>query len=365
MRANSAAAVLLLLACSAAATAEAGGGPAVAAMFVFGDSLVDAGNNNGLVTLAKADYSPYGVDFPSGATGRFCNGGTVADHLGELLGLPLIPPYNGRFSVGSSPFCGVNYASAGSGILGDSGKLFGALFPMERQIQNFQRTVEEMRARMGESTEEFLSRSLFLICAGSNDYINNYLLPLSDKPKAYSGAAYAKLLVRRFGIQLESLYWSGGRRFLIAGLGPLGCMPSQIGAGNSSGCVDATNRLAQLFNANLRSILRRLNDSLRDARFLYWDTYSTSSDVINNFSLYGFRYPHLACCGVGRERGKFACPPLLPLECGNRSEFIFWDPFHPTDAFNAIAARRAFDGRLQRRSPMNVRELVQLPLRHQ
>ena len=47
---------------------------------MLGDSLVDDGNND---ALARADYYPYGVDFPplGAATGRFCNGKTVADAL--------------------------------------------------------------------------------------------------------------------------------------------------------------------------------------------------------------------------------------------------------------------------------------------
>uniref|UniRef100_A0A2C9UG59 GDSL esterase/lipase n=1 Tax=Manihot esculenta TaxID=3983 RepID=A0A2C9UG59_MANES len=48
--------------------------------FIFGDSLVDSGNNNNLPTLAKVNYLPYGIDFPEGPTGRFCNGRT-ADNL--------------------------------------------------------------------------------------------------------------------------------------------------------------------------------------------------------------------------------------------------------------------------------------------
>lgn len=55
--------------------------------FVFGDSLVDAGNNDYLFTLSKADSPPYGIDFsPSGGqpTGRFTNGRTIADILGNL-----------------------------------------------------------------------------------------------------------------------------------------------------------------------------------------------------------------------------------------------------------------------------------------
>lgn len=48
------------------------------ASFVFGDSLVDAGNNNYLHTLSKANYVPNGIDFGS-ATGRFTNGRTIVD----------------------------------------------------------------------------------------------------------------------------------------------------------------------------------------------------------------------------------------------------------------------------------------------
>ncbi|XP_011081387.1 GDSL esterase/lipase At5g45670-like, partial [Sesamum indicum] len=68
--------------------------PQVPCFFIFGDSLVDGGNNNDLQTLAKVNYPPYGVDFPKGPTGRFTNGGTTADFLGQLLGFDAyIPPF--------------------------------------------------------------------------------------------------------------------------------------------------------------------------------------------------------------------------------------------------------------------------------
>jgi hypothetical protein len=50
------------------------------AFFVFGDSLVDSGNNNYLVTTARADSPPYGIDYPTGRpTGRFSNGLNIPD----------------------------------------------------------------------------------------------------------------------------------------------------------------------------------------------------------------------------------------------------------------------------------------------
>ena len=56
--------------------------PLLPALFVFGDSLVDDGNNNFLPSLARSNFYPYGIDFPLGPTGRFCNGRTVMDLVG-------------------------------------------------------------------------------------------------------------------------------------------------------------------------------------------------------------------------------------------------------------------------------------------
>ena len=54
------------------------------AAFVFGDSLVDAGNNNYLVTLSRANYPPNGIDFDGHrSTGRYTNGRTIVDILGD------------------------------------------------------------------------------------------------------------------------------------------------------------------------------------------------------------------------------------------------------------------------------------------
>ncbi|KAB1668923.1 hypothetical protein ES319_1Z093200v1 [Gossypium barbadense] len=55
--------------------------PQVPCYFIFGDSLSDNGNNNNLSTLAKVNYSPYGIDFPVGPTGRFSNGRTAVDFI--------------------------------------------------------------------------------------------------------------------------------------------------------------------------------------------------------------------------------------------------------------------------------------------
>ena len=60
--------------------------PVVPAVFIFGDSCVDVGNNNYLpFSIAKADYPFNGIDFPSKKpTGRFSNGKNAADFIGKL-----------------------------------------------------------------------------------------------------------------------------------------------------------------------------------------------------------------------------------------------------------------------------------------
>lgn len=56
----------------------------IPAVFVFGDSIVDTGNNNNLNTIFKVNYPPYGQDFMGGKpTGRFSNGKVPSDIIGN------------------------------------------------------------------------------------------------------------------------------------------------------------------------------------------------------------------------------------------------------------------------------------------
>lgn len=75
-------------------------GKNVPANFVFGDSLVEAGNNNYIPTLSRANIIPNGIDFGM-PTGRFTNGRTIADIIGKyctgtLISLLCATPINYR-----------------------------------------------------------------------------------------------------------------------------------------------------------------------------------------------------------------------------------------------------------------------------
>lgn len=54
-----------------------------AALFIFGDSLFDAGNNNYLKNAAgRANFFPYGETFFKYPTGRFSDGRIIPDFIG-------------------------------------------------------------------------------------------------------------------------------------------------------------------------------------------------------------------------------------------------------------------------------------------
>jgi len=80
--------VLALLVCVSLAAASPATGRGeevhlVPALYVFGDSTVDVGNNQYLPGNSALQL-PYGIDFPhSRPTGRFSNGYNVADFVGQ------------------------------------------------------------------------------------------------------------------------------------------------------------------------------------------------------------------------------------------------------------------------------------------
>lgn len=91
----------------------------VPALIVFGDSTVDAGNNNVLPTTLKANFPPYGRDFMEARkpTGRFSNGRVATDFYSEMYGLRSFVPAYLDPEYGIEDFAvGVCFASAGTGI---------------------------------------------------------------------------------------------------------------------------------------------------------------------------------------------------------------------------------------------------------
>ncbi|OAY29071.1 GDSL esterase/lipase At1g29670 [Manihot esculenta] len=295
--------------------------------FIFGDSSVDSGNNNNLPTGAKANFLPYGIDFPEGPTGRFCNGRTTADVIGEFLGFDnFIPPF--LTANGSEILKGVNYASGSAGIRNETGTIVGVNINLTTQLQNHQVTISRIvdLLRSKDAATQHLNKCLYLFVIGSNDYLMNYFwFPV------YPPEQYAQVLIKEFSEQIMNLYKSGARKVALSGIGPVGCTPGAIiwKGTNGSLCVDWMNNAVNLFNNRLEILVNQLNCELIGAQFIYLNTYGIVSELIASPV---FQIKIDWCCKIN----KYGACKRCELPCEDRNLHLFWDAFHPSEIANKV-----------------------------
>ncbi|CAI0429597.1 unnamed protein product [Linum tenue] len=334
------------------------------ASFIFGDSLVDAGNNNFISTLSKANIRPNGIDFAASGgspTGRYTNGKTISDIVGEELGQTnYAQPFLAPNTTGKALLSGVNYASGGGGIMNATGRIFVNRLGMDVQIDYFNITRKQLDQLLGTSkAREFITKnSIFSITVGANDFLNNYLLPvlsvgarISQSPDAFID----DMISHRW----QRLYQMDARKFVIGNVGPIGCIPYQktINQLKENECVDLPNKLALQYNGRLKDLLAEMNDNMPDAVFVHANVYDLVMELISNYGKYGFATSSRACCGNGGQfAGIVPCGPTSSM-CADRSKHVFWDPYHPSEAANVIIAKQLLDGDTKYISPMNLRQL--------
>lgn len=340
------------------------------AIFVFGDSLVDGGNNNYLrLSVANAKRLPNGIDFPvpngRTPTGRFSNGLNIPDLIALKVGHTTFPPpYLAPTTHGATILGGVNYASGGGGILNNTGRIFVQRVSLDVQISYFEETLKELNDLVGATNaSNLVTKGVFSVTIGANDFLDNYLTPVPTTldPILLPPQEFINLLITRYTAQLMRLYNNGARKFVIVNLPLIGCIPYQrsLQIGKKGKCSERANELAASFNVPLQKMLNRLNANLLGATFLYADAYSAMLDIVNNVQDYGLEYADRACCGtLGSKRGIIPCL-FLSQECTDRTKYFFWDPYHPTQAGYEILANEFFDGH-KYVSPMNIRQLVDL-----
>ncbi|WCJ32947.1 GDSL esterase/lipase At5g55050 [Euphorbia peplus] len=331
----------------------------VPALFMFGDSLVDVGNNNHLpVSFAKANFPHNGIDFQNKkATGRFSNGKNAADFIAEKVGLPTSPPYKSLPSNNVSAFMtGLSFASGGAGLFNVSDLSLGQAIPLTKQLGDFETMHGEMVKKMGASAvEKMVSKSLFCIVIGSNDIFgySNSSDPSKGTPKQYVDSM--TLILKQLIMRMHS---KGGRKFFVAGVPALGCTPAKRSKEDSDlgVCNEALNSMALLYNANLNSMLHDLASSI-PLSYSFFNTYTSLDDIIQKPSSYGFTEVKSACCGLGKLRAEFACTPISKF-CSDRKSHVFWDLYHPTEAASRIIVDNLFDGPSHFSTPFNLRHLL-------
>ncbi|KAE8701397.1 GDSL esterase/lipase [Hibiscus syriacus] len=288
------------------------------AFFVFGDSLVDNGNNNYLATTARADSSPYGVDYPT-PTGRFSNG----------LNLPDIITLN---SVAK------NYLLVPTSPLPGSVNII-RMFRQFEYFQEYQRRVTEMVGQ--QQSQRLVNQALVLITLGGNDFVNNYfLVPLSARSRQFSLPDYCRYLVSEYRKILLRLYELGSRRVLVTSTGPLGCVPAELAMRSRNGeCVPEIQQAANIFNPLLVQLIQQLNSQLGSDVFVSANAFSMNMDFISNPQRFGFETAKVACCGQGPYNGLGLCTRLSNL-FPKRYVYAFWDSFHPSERANRLIVQQ-------------------------
>ncbi|KAI3940558.1 hypothetical protein MKW92_036166 [Papaver armeniacum] len=361
------------------------GAQVVPSVIVFGDSLVDVGNNNFLaLSLAKANFRHNGVDFFEGkSTGRFSNGKNAADLFAEKLGLQTSPPY---LSTQKESFFlkkikkdsfflkrikndesnaikavlqngGISFASGGAGILNETDKIFVQSISLDEQTEFFSSVHGELeQQQLGKpSAASYLAKSIFLISIGGNDIIG-YSKPDSDLPGKYgSPQNYIDTLMFTFRRQLKGMFDLGARKFAILGAAKTGCCPSL--RRETGLCNEGANSLSLLFNKGVASLLQELKTEL-GINYSILLSYNLVDDFISQPAQHGFTEVRSACCGLGKFHADVPCLPIAEL-CEERNSFLFWDLYHPTEAAARKVIDRFFSGTDGKYVfPINVNQLV-------
>ncbi|KAK7261267.1 hypothetical protein RIF29_27575 [Crotalaria pallida] len=317
------------------------GQPLVPALFIFGDSVVDAGNNNNLDTVVKANFPPYGRDFQNHIpTGRFCNGKLATDFTAENLGFTSYPPaYLNLKTKGQNLLNGSNFASASSGYYEATAKLYHAI-PLSQQLEHYQESQNVLVSIVGRSNaSSIISGAIHLISAGNSDFIQNYYInPLLYK--VYTADQFSDILLQNFANFIKNLYALGARRIGVTTLPPMGCLPAAItlfGYGSNE-CVARLNNDALNFNKKLNTTTQGLQKLLPGLKLVPFDIYQPLYDLVTKPSENGFFEARKACCGTGLLETAILCNKKSIGTCANASEYVFWDGFHPSETANKILA---------------------------
>ncbi|CAB4287839.1 unnamed protein product [Prunus armeniaca] len=345
-----------------------------------GDSIVDPGNNNNIKTIVKCNFPPYGRDFIGRKpTGRFSNGKVPSDLI-ETIVKCNFPPYGrdftgrkptGRFSNGRVPsdliaesvgvknilpayldpslkvqdlLTGVSFASGGTGYDPLTPQVVSVL-SLSDQLDLFKKYLSKINAAVGEArTATILSKSIYIVCLGSDDIANTYYSTPLRRPQ-YDIPAYTDLMIKSASSFFQELYDLGARRIGILSLPAIGCVPSQrtLNGGIDRGCSDNANQAASLFNSKLTAQIDAFNKRLPEARLVYLDIYNTLLSLIQNPSQYGLEVVNKGCCGTGNIEVSILCTRHSPGTCKDPSKYLFWDSYHPTEKAYKVLVPLVFD----------------------
>ncbi|CAI9783701.1 unnamed protein product [Fraxinus pennsylvanica] len=309
----------------------------IPAIFVFGDSTVDSGNNNYWKTPFKSNFPPYGMDFMNHIpTGRFTNGRLVTDFIASYLGIKeYVPPYLDPTLSLEELMTGVSFASASSGFDPLTPTISGVI-SMQKQLEYLKEYKTRLELAIGkERTKSLMSKAAFVISCGTNDFVITYY-GTPFRRQTYSVSGYQQFLLQHVQQFLQGLLEQGARTIALVGLPPMGCLPIVItltpsNAFHSRGCIESLSSIAVDYNQQLRTKLKAMESYAYGTKIVYADIYKPLDEITKNPSKFGFDKVYTGCCGSGYVEASVLCNPTSPV-CFDTSKYVFFDAIHPTEA---------------------------------
>ncbi|KAM5579653.1 GDSL esterase/lipase 1 [Rosa sericea] len=304
-----------------------------APLFIFGDSIFDAGNNNYINTSLRANFLPYGDVFFKYPTGRFSNGRLISDFIG-------------------------------AGALVETSQ--GLVIDLTSQLSYFEQVRKSLRKNLGdEKAKTLISRAIYLFSVGGNDY--SYIFGTNSSIlRTYSRREFVGTVLGNITAAIKEIYKKGGRNFGFLSLDPLGCLPFARAVEQEQkghGCFEEITPYVKLHNKALPKLLQKLETKLKGFRYSLSDYNEFLRDRMNNPSKYGFEEGKVACCGSGPYRGILSCGGERGIKeyylCPNASKYVFFDSAHPTERVNQQFARLFWSGTPNSTAPYNLKALFE------
>ncbi|XP_040385851.1 GDSL esterase/lipase At5g45910-like [Oryza brachyantha] len=319
-----------------------------AAIFNFGDSLVDAGN---LVVDGIPDYLatarlPYGMTYFGYPTGRCSDGRLVVDFIAQEVGLPLLPPSKAKNATFHR---GANFAITGATSLDTpyfQGRGLGHTVWNSGSLHTQIKWFQDMKASICKSPQEcrdLFRRSLFIVGEfGGNDY-NSPLFAFRPLEEVHT---FIPDVVDSIGKGIEKLIEEGAVELVVPGVLPIGCFPVYLSIfrkqpemyGGRSGCIRDLNTLSWVHNVALQRKIAELRLKHPGVRIMYADYYTPAIQFVLHAEKYGFlRQTPRACCGapgVGEYNFNLTskCGDPGSYACDDPSNHWSWDGIHLTEA---------------------------------
>lgn len=277
--------------CACAALSAA---PASAAVFAFGDSLSDLGNDLALTGGAVPPPGRY-------ADGRFTNGGVWLDYLAAKLGLEARASLNGFDPAAEDQLVSFAYGGAATGL----SNVTPGGFPVPGLLGQ----TDEFAASGAAAGAD----DLFVIWSGANDY----LLGVESDPTGP---------VANIAGAIAELRGLGAQNFLIVNLPNLGDVPISA----ASGAQAPLNGLTAAHNAALASAVSGPGVAFLDVNALF-------RRALADPAAFGFSSGLAAGPAAGCLFPPFDCTPV------DYEGSFYWDELHPSTAAHALIGAAALD----------------------